>query len=165
LGIDDIDDLIAMQARCFPGLVGWSRDQIESQISLFPEGQIVIEIDGKLAASSSSVMLQYEQGIAWHDWKNIADGGYIRNHNPKGDTLYGIEIMVDAEFRGMKLARRLYDARKKLCRERNIDRIIIGGRIPGYGKHADNMSASEYVEQVEALLTSGTGHSLISGSE
>lgn len=48
----------------------------------------------------------------------------------------------------MKLARRLYDARKQLCRDRNLDRIIVGGRIPGYGEHAEKMSTSEYVEQV-----------------
>ncbi|MCA9051791.1 MAG: carbon-nitrogen hydrolase family protein, partial [Planctomycetaceae bacterium] len=40
------------------------------------------------------------------------------------------------------------DARKELCRERNLARIIIGGRIPGYHKHADHMSAREYVENV-----------------
>ena len=125
LKIEDFDELLAMQQRCFPGLTPWTREQIESQLAIFPEGQIVIEIDGELAASSSSLLLQYESGIAWHDWTKIADSGYIRNHNKSGDTLYGIEIMVDPKYRGMKLARRLYDARKELCRDRNIDRIII----------------------------------------
>ena len=48
----------------------------------------------------------------------------------------------------MKLTRRLYDARKELCRERNLARMIVGGRIPGYGAHAHEMKASEYVENV-----------------
>src|SRR5690606_35878388 len=56
--------------------------------------------------------------------------------------------MVDPEFRGLKLSRRLYDSRKEICRERNLARIIIAGRIPGYGKHADELSAREYVEHV-----------------
>ena len=56
--------------------------------------------------------------------------------------------MVDPEFRGMKLSRRLYDARKELCREMNLARIIIAGRIPGYHKYADKLSAREYIEQV-----------------
>ena len=68
----------------------------------------------------------------WHDWREIADGGFIRNHNTEGNTLYGIEIMVDPEYRGMRLARRLYDARKKLAREKNLMRIVLGGRIPGF---------------------------------
>ena len=148
LTIEDFDALLAMQERCFPGMVPWSKDQIESQLSIFPEGQIVIEIDGALAASSSCLLLKYDTDTAWHDWKRIADNGFIRNHDPRGDTLYGIEIMVDSDYRGMKLSRRLYDARKQLCRDRNIERIIIGGRIPGYGAHADDLSATEYVERV-----------------
>ncbi|MEZ6067230.1 MAG: GNAT family N-acetyltransferase [Planctomycetaceae bacterium] len=148
LTIDDFDDLIEMQRQCFPGMQPWKRDQIESQINTFPAGQLCVEIDGRLAASSSSLILDYEPNLAWHDWKKVADNGYIRNHDQKGDTLYGIEIMVHPEFRGMKLSRRLYDARKELCRERNLARIIIAGRIPGYGEHADSMTAREYVEDV-----------------
>jgi len=148
LTLDDFDALIAMSERCFPGMEPWGRDQFESQLSLFPEGQLCVEIDGRLAASSSSLILEYDATLEWHNWKAVADGGYIRNHKPKGDTLYGIEIMVDPEFRGMKLSRRLYDARKELCRERNLARIIIGGRIPGYHKYADSLTAREYIERV-----------------
>lgn len=148
LTMEDFDDLVAMQQRCFPGMVPWNREHIESQLAIFPEGQLCVEVDGKLAASSSSLIIKHSPGLEWHNWKAIADSGYIRNHNPQGDTLYGIEIMVDPEFRGMKLARRLYDARKELCRDRNLARMIIGGRIPGYGQYADKLSAREYVEQV-----------------
>lgn len=148
LTMDDFDALIEMQLLCFPGMQPWEREQIESQIAVFPKGQLCIEIDGKLAASSSSLILDYDPGLAWHDWKQVADNGFIRNHNSRGDTLYGIEMMVHPEFRGMKLSRRLYDARKELCREMNLERIIIAGRIPGYGQHAEKMSAREYVDDV-----------------
>ncbi|MFT7642675.1 MAG: putative amidohydrolase/ribosomal protein S18 acetylase RimI-like enzyme [Pirellulaceae bacterium] len=148
LTIDDFDALVAMAEKCFPGMESWGRDQIESQLAIFPEGQLCVEIDGRLAASSSSLILEYDLTLEWHNWKVVADAGYIRNHKPKGDTLYGIEIMVDPDFRGMKLSRRLYDARKELCREKNLARIVIGGRIPGYHKHADTLSAREYIERV-----------------
>jgi len=148
LTIDDFDALVEMQSLCFPGMVTWKRPQIESQVAIFPEGQLVVEIDGELAASSASLIMEYAADLPWHDWSKVSDAGYIRNHDPSGDTLYGIEIMVHPKFRGMKLSRRLYDARKELCRERNLARIIIGGRIPGYGAHADQMSAREYVEKV-----------------
>ena len=148
LRIDDFEALVAMQQRCFPGMMPWTREQIESQIKTFPEGQLCVEIDGQLAASSSSLIINYDPNFAWHDWKKVADDGFIRNHNPKGDTLYGIEIMVDPEFRGMRLSRRLYDARKQLCRDRNLARMIIGGRIPGYKAHAGDHTAREYVEGV-----------------
>ncbi len=148
LRIEDYDDLIELQQRCFPGMQGWSQAQIESQLEIFPEGQICIEYDGDLVASSSSLVVDFDHYDAWHNWKEVSDSGFIRNHDPDGDTLYGIEIMVDPNYRGMKLARRLYEARKQLAREKNLPRIIIGGRIPGYGKYAEEMSAREYVERV-----------------
>jgi len=148
LRIEDYPKLVEMQGKCFPGMHPWSREQVESQLQHFPEGQIVIEIDGEIVASASSLIVDFEDHEDWHDWKSISDSGYIRNHNPDGDTMYGIEIMVDPEYRGLRLARRLYNERKRICRERNLRRIIIGGRIPGYGAHADKMSAREYVENV-----------------
>lgn len=148
LRIEDYEALVEMQHRCFPDMEPWGRDQIESQIKHFPEGQIVVECDGRVVASSSSLMLDYDDELEWCNWKKTADSGYIRNHRPNGDTLYGIEIMVDPEFRGMRLSRRLYDARKELCRNRNVEQMIVGGRIPGYHKFADKLKASEYVDRV-----------------
>lgn len=148
LTLEDYPALVALQERCFPGMTPWTEAHLESQVRRFPEGQIGLEYDGRLVASSSSLIVDSDLHSDWHDWERIADDGFIRNHNPEGDTLYGIEIMVDPEFRGMHLARRLYDARKNLCRQKNLARIVIGGRIPGYGAHADEMSAREYVEQV-----------------
>ena len=144
----DYDQLVTLQAICFPGMKPWTREQIESQLSIFPEGQIGVEFQGKLVASSSSLILDFELYGEKHNWRDVADAGFIRNHNPEGNTLYGIEIMVDPEYRGMKLARRLYDERKRLAREKNLMRIVLGGRIPGYTTHKNQMTAREYVEKV-----------------
>lgn len=146
--LDDFEALIELQKRCFPGMGPWMRAQIESQLRLFPEGQFVLDLDGRLVGSASCLIVDASAHSEWHDWKVITDNGYIRNHDPHGDMLYGIEIMVDPEFRGMKLSRRLYDARRQLARDRNLRGIIIGGRLPGYGRHADEMPASEYVQKV-----------------
>jgi len=146
--MDDFDSLIAMQLKCFPGMKTWGREQIESQLQIFPQGQLCVEIDGQLAASSSSLIVDYDPRLEWHNWSAVADNGFIRNHKPKGDTLYGIEIMVHPDYRGMKLSRRLYDARKELVRVKNLQRIIIAGRISGYRSHSEEMSAREYVEAV-----------------
>lgn len=146
--IEDFDALVELQLKCFPGMKPWAREQIESQLTLFPEGQFVIEIDGRIVASSSSLIVDSSSYGEWHNWSVITSGGMIRNHDYAGDTLYGMEIMVDPEFRGLKLSRRLYEARKQLARDRNLKGIIIGGRIAGYGAHAEEMSAREYVDRV-----------------
>jgi hypothetical protein len=48
----------------------------------------------------------------------------------------------------MRLGRRLYEARKELCRNLNLKSIIAGGRIPGYAQHAGDMTPQD----VHALL-------------
>ncbi len=148
LAIEDFDQLVQLQLLCFPGMKPWQREQIASQLATFPEGQICVEVDGRLVASSSSLILDYDEHSDWHDWMGISDRGYIQNHDTKGDTLYGIEIMVHPDFRSMRLARRLYEQRKELCRKRNLARMVIGGRIPGYGPHKQEMTAQDYVRRV-----------------
>ena len=118
--IEDYDQLVEMQRSCFQGMQTWGRDQIESQIRIFGEGQLCIEYQGRVIASSGSLVVDFDMYEDWHNWRVIADGGYIRNHDPEGDTLYGIEIMVHPDFRGMRLARRLYEARKELARSMNL---------------------------------------------
>ena len=146
---EDHARVVELQLACFPGMAPWTPEQFASQLAIFPEGQVAVEVDGELMASSSSLIIDYDLYSNWHDWASVADGGYIRNHDSEGDMLYGIEIMVHPDCRGMKLARRLYEARKEIVRERNLKGIVIGGRIPGYLDHRDEMSAHEYVERVE----------------
>lgn len=149
LGPSDFDAIVALQLRCFPDMKPWTRRQFDSLIERFPAGQQVIEIDGVIVASSSSLIVDYREYDDWHNWMEISDNGMIRNHDPDGDTLYGIEIQVDPDHRGKKLARRLYEARKHLCRELNLARILIGGRIPGYSVHRETLSAQGYVDAVQ----------------
>lgn len=148
LKIEDFDQHLELNKNCFPDMEPWTKNQIKSQLEIFPEGQFVIEYEGKIIAASSSLIVEFDDFSEQHNWKEIADNGYIKTHDPDGDTLYGIEIMVHPKFRGMKLSRRLYEARKQLCRELNLKRIIIGGRIPGFEKSEEDLSASVYVENV-----------------
>ena len=148
--VEDIPAIIEIQKACFPGMATWDPEQLKSQLRIFPEGQFCIEYEGEVVASASTLIVDFEEHEDWHNWKAVSDAGYIRNHDALGDTLYGIEIMVHPEFRGHKLSRRLYEARKQLARARNIRRIIIAGRIPGYHTYAGELSASEYADRVVA---------------
>lgn len=149
LRIKDYKSVRELQLKCFPGMQPWSEDQFKSQIRTFSKGQLCVEFNGKIIASASSLIVDFDIYGDDHSFKNISGSGYISNHNPEGDTLYGIEIMVDPEYRGMKLARRLYDARKKIAREYNLMRIVVAGRVPNYKKHADKLSIEKFVEKVE----------------
>jgi predicted amidohydrolase len=137
-----------IQRRSFPMIEGWTREQFDSQLTVFPEGQLGVEMDGILVATSSSLIVDEEDFGAYHTFDQVSDKGFIRNHDPEGDTLYGIDIAIDPKHRGVHLTRRIYEARKALARKRNLRAILIAGRIPGYAKQADKMSAEEYVRRV-----------------
>src|SRR5690606_27968223 len=144
----DLKAVQDIQKRSFPSIEPWTKEQFESQLAIFPEGQIGVELDGVLVATSSSLIVDEEDFGAYHTFDQVSDNGYIRNHDPEGDTLYGIDIAIDPRHRGAHLTRRIYEARKELVRQRNLRAILIAGRIPGYAKQADKMSAEEYVQRV-----------------
>src|SRR5438132_1286118 len=132
----DLRAVQTIQRRSFPMIEPWTKEQFESQLTVFPEGQIGVEIDGNLVATSSALIVDEEDFGAYHTFDEVSDKGYIRNHDPDGDTLYGIDIAVDPKHRGVHLTRRIYEVRKELARQRNLRAILIAGRIPGYAKQA-----------------------------
>ena len=144
----DVKGIQELQRKCFPGLEPWSGEQIRAQIARFAEGQIVIESDRRIIATSSALIVSELDFKDWHSYEAVSGSGYITNHNPEGDTLYGIDIAVDPEHRGLRLARRLYDARKDVAKRLNLRAMLIAGRLPGYHKYVERMSADEYVRRV-----------------
>lgn len=144
----DFDEIIELQKVCFPNMEPWTKEQLQSHIDIFPEGQLCVEFDGKLIGSCSSLIINFDEYDEQHTYDEITDEGYITNHDPEGYNLYGIEVMVHPEYRRMKIGRRLYEARKNLAQELNLKSIIIGGRIPNYHKFAEQYTPKEYVEQV-----------------
>lgn len=148
--LDDYEQIHELALKCFAGMQPWGKEQIKSQLERFPEGQLCVEFEGQIIGSSSSLIIDFDEYGEKHSWQDIADGGYISNHDPEGDTLYGIEVMVDPDFRGMKIGRRLYEARKELVHRLNLKRIVIGGRVPNYHKYAGKMDIYEYVDRVQS---------------
>ncbi|MEC2075581.1 bifunctional GNAT family N-acetyltransferase/carbon-nitrogen hydrolase family protein [Metabacillus fastidiosus] len=144
----DIDDIIQLQAQCFPNMIPWKKSQLESHLDHFPEGQFCAEFEGEIIGSCSSLLINFDEYDDRHTWDDITDNGYITNHNPAGYNLYGIEVMVHPKFRRMKIGHRLYEARKDLARRLNLKSIIIGGRIPNYHKFSEEMSPRDYVNEV-----------------
>jgi predicted amidohydrolase/ribosomal protein S18 acetylase RimI-like enzyme len=146
--VRDVKGIQDLQRKCFPGIAPWTESQIRSQLDTFADGQIVIEYGGRIIATSSSLIVNGAEYRDWHTFDTVSGDGQIDNHDPDGDTLYGIDIAVDPEHRGLRLARRLYDARKDLTQELNLRGMLIAGRIPGYHKHADKLTADEYARRV-----------------
>lgn len=127
----------------------WRAAQIKSLIDKFPEGQVVIKINGELAGCALSIILEYDRFDDQHTYKEITGAFTFDTHKQDGDVLYGIDIFIKSEYRGLRLGRRLYDYRKELTEKLNLRGIAFGGRIPNYHKYAATLSPKEYIEKVK----------------
>jgi len=149
LRLDDYDDVREIMDLVYPHMGGaWERDQFAAQINRFPEGQICIEDAGKVVAGAITLIVDYKRFGDQHTYKEITGDGYLTTHDPNGDVLYGVDVFVHPRHRDMRLGRRLYDARKELCRSLNLRAIVAGGRIPGYDRYADEMGPEQYIDLV-----------------
>ncbi|MEO1270068.1 MAG: GNAT family N-acetyltransferase, partial [Myxococcota bacterium] len=149
LRAEDYPAVAQLQHDCFPGVLPWSQAVFEEQLRRFPEGQVGITFDGQLAVTSSALLVTGSDWDDQHTLEEVSSGGTIRNHEPDGDTLYGIDLAVAREHRGKRLARRIYEYRRALMQRMNVRRMFIAGRIPGLQRHPD-LTPEVYVQQVLA---------------
>lgn len=127
----------------------WKESHIQSLIDKFPEGQVVIVINNQLAGCALSIIIDEDKFDEAHTYKDITGNFSFSTHDADGDTLYGIDVFIKSEYRGMRLGRRLYDYRKELTEKLNLRGIAFGGRIPNYHKFADKITPKEYIERVK----------------
>jgi predicted amidohydrolase/ribosomal protein S18 acetylase RimI-like enzyme len=148
---NDIPGVIALQHRAFPGQTPWQAEQLERHLQVFPEGQLVaVDVADRVLGSASSLLIDWDDYAEEANWSAITGRGTFDTHNPLGKTLYGADMGVDPDARQQGIGRALYDARKELIRERGLKRLLTGGRIGGYAKVADALTAKEYVADVVA---------------
>lgn len=150
LSLDDYDSLVEVMKKSYPEMRDdvWDKRNIQKLTSIFPDGQMCVTVDGKVAAASLSIIVQYELYGDEHTYAEITGNGSFNTHYNSGNVLYGIEMFVDPEFRSLRLGRRLYDARKELCENLNLKSIVIGGRIPNYFQHKDELTPRQYIQRV-----------------
>ncbi|MFH1982014.1 MAG: bifunctional GNAT family N-acetyltransferase/carbon-nitrogen hydrolase family protein [Pseudomonadota bacterium] len=150
LKLSDHSDISAIMAEAYAGMGGaWTLEQFSNLLLLFPEGQICIEDKGTVAAAALTLIIKEADLERDHSYEDIVSDGRFNKHDADGDYLYGIDLFVHADYRGMRLGRRLYDARKSLCEQLNLKGIIAGGRIPGYEKYHTSLSPGEYIRKVQ----------------
>lgn len=126
----------------------WKKRHVASLLKKFPESQIGVEVNGRIVGCALSLIVDYEKFGDNHSYKDITANDTFKTHDSNGDVMYGIEVFVHPEFRGMRLARRMYDVRKELCENLNLRAIIAGGRISGYHDHASEMTPRQYIHKV-----------------
>ena len=151
LQIEDYEQLAQSFTRVYTdgSDVFWTHKQIEKLIRIFPEGQIVTVVDEKIVGCALSIIVNYDDVKNDHTYAQVTGKETFNTHNPKGNILYGIEVFIHPQYRGLRLARRMYEYRKELCETLNLKAIMFGGRIPNYYKYSDQLRPKEYIDKVK----------------
>lgn len=148
--LQDIPAIVKLHKKCFPLEPNWKAQQIERHLQVFPQGQISILQGDKLIATSISLITEVDilnQDLSWTD---LTSDGDLDEHDPEGDTLLGVELLVDPDSKELMLEQRIYDARKQLVKDLNLWRLVIGGRIFSQTAQDQKPDIKAYVEKVKA---------------
>lgn len=156
--LEYVEQCAALQPLCYPTLAveeQLTAAHFANHIKLFPEGQF-IALDmatGRVVGTTAGFLTHVNfEHFKHHTFYEAVAGGWLTNHDPRGNYYYGVDMCVHPEYRGRGIARRLHDARKQLCKWLGLKGQVIGGMIPGYANYKFVMTAYEYVHYVQAGL-------------
>ena len=146
---DDYPQLKSLMDAVYDDIGGaWPEHTITKLIQEFPDGQLGIEDGGRLVGVALTVKVDYDEFSNPHRYDDLIGHREVILNAPEGDAMYGLDVLIHPDYRGYRLGRRLYEARKELCRSMNLRAILAGGRIPQYHEHAHELSPAEYIDQV-----------------
>jgi GNAT superfamily N-acetyltransferase len=151
----DVKRLVLTSHAAYPDLVGdnivLTEAQIRAHIAIFPRGQRVAELEGEIVGGISTFIVpRGVDPLRPHSWLEICGEGYFQSHDAGGDTLYLADIFVDPRAQRCGVGAKLYASLKEICVEQNLKRIVAGGRLDSYHRHAARMGPRAYVERVIA---------------
>ncbi len=151
LTIKDYEALKKVMIESYPNWPGahWQLEHIENLINSFPDGQLCVVADGKLVGSALSIKVNYNNYSKDHTYSDVTGNYSFTTHDPEGNTLYGIDVFIHPDYRGNRLAKRLYEARKEFVENANLKAILFGGRIPNYHKFQEGLTPKAYIEKVK----------------
>ncbi len=150
--LKDLDGILAVCDKAYGSIMpSYTKAMVRGQITHFPEGHMVAEMNGEIVGYSASLKVSEKKAMRKHTWKEISGDGFGTTHDDDGDYLYGYETCVDPDYRRHRIGQRFYDKRKELVKYERLKGIVFAGRIPNYSKRMKKVSGvDEYIEKVLA---------------
>jgi hypothetical protein len=110
----------------------------------FPLGTFVaMSPGGTILGAASTLVLDYNLDRPIPTWNEATGNGFIANHDPSGNMLYGVDLSVLPNAEGA--ASVLMDHAKELVLELGLDGGLLGARLPRYARVSGAISAEDYV--------------------
>ncbi|WFD10180.1 GNAT family N-acetyltransferase [Tepidibacter hydrothermalis] len=118
VSIEDLDSISSIEADCFPKAEAAAKEVFKERISVFPEGFLAGEIDGKIIGfinggltDSNSIKDEFFESMDFH------------NPNGKNMVIFGLDVHPNHQKKGY--ATELMNQFISICRDKNISNIIL----------------------------------------
>lgn len=118
-------------------------------LEIFPEGQFVALDGNKVIGGTTTMRYDFDLNHpAHHTFSEIVAGGWLTNHQPHGEWLYGIDVSVHPDYRGKGIAKAFYNKRQQLAKELGCKGQLTVGMLNGYFNYKDHMDIDTYYQKV-----------------
>lgn len=145
--LNDVDAIVALSAKIYDP--PYSADVIRGQINNYAEGCFVVLFEQSVIGYAATLRVSEKRALRPHTWRELTANGFNSTHQPRGDWLYAMEVMVDPDHRGLKIGERLYRERRKLCVYYHLKGIAFGGRLPLLSRRMRQVGSIEgYIQAV-----------------
>jgi GNAT superfamily N-acetyltransferase len=141
--------LARLQEIIFPSLSNEERLQEKhyyKHLEIFPAGQFVVLKDEIPIGMSTTMRHHFTEED--HTFLEISGQMMMGTHEPTGDWLYGLDLGIHPDYRGLGLARAMYEARQALCKTLGLKGQITVGMPLGYAQFAHQMDIQTYFKKI-----------------
>ena len=142
----EIKEMLRVESESWPEEIQFKEEHFKSHLKIFPKGFFCAYVNGTMAGTCISSILNYDLNNPIPSWEEASADGFITNHNPNGNALYVVSLGVSKDFRGLKIGSRLIEKQKELTKELGLDFLVLGARIPFYHKYT-SIDVEEYIEK------------------
>lgn len=125
------------------------REHYLKHLEIFPEGQFVALDGNKVIGGTTTMRYHFDlSNPVHHTFSETVAGGWLTNHDPDGEWLYGIDVSVHPDYRGQGIAKAFYTIRQDLAKQLGCKGQLTVGMLNGFSNYKNEMNIDEYYRKV-----------------
>lgn len=145
------NELKEIMQHCFHDIQGQNYstyEEIELMSSLYPKGQLICTLEGKLIGANLSRIVPFDRYKENHTQVMCSDLNLFIDDAIQGDSVYGLDVFVHPDYRYLKIGKTIVEKFIQNVYEDNFKCMMGISRIPDYIHYKNKLTCAEYVQKV-----------------